>query len=595
MGTRASCGELQADSRGSGDTAQPQLRQQAARGSAAGAESAMAEQVALSRTQVCGILREELYQGDDFHQADTHIFIIMGASGFPGGSVVKNLPAMQETRVQSLSQEDLLEEGDLAKKKIYPTIWWLFRDGLLPEDTYIVGYARSRLTVADIRKQSEPFFKATPEEKSKLEEFFARNSYVAGQYDDAASYERLNSHINALHQGTQTNRLFYLALPPTVYEAVTKNIHETCMSHTEGDAVLGSHRGWNRIIVEKPFGRDLQSSDRLSNHISSLFREDQIYRIDHYLGKEMVQNLMVLRFANRIFGPIWNRDNIACVILTFKEPFGTEGRGGYFDEFGIIRDVMQNHLLQMLCLVAMEKPASTDSDDVRDEKVKVLKCISEVQASNVVLGQYVGNPDGEGEATKGYLDDPTVPRGSTTATFAAAVLYVENERWDGVPFILRCGKALNERKAEVRLQFRDVAGDIFRQQCKRNELVIRVQPNEAVYTKMMTKKPGMFFNPEESELDLTYGNRYKNVKLPDAYERLILDVFCGSQMHFVRSDELREAWRIFTPLLHHIEHEKAQPIPYVYGSRGPVEADELMKRVGFQYEGTYKWVNPHKL
>ncbi|XP_068388893.1 glucose-6-phosphate 1-dehydrogenase isoform X1 [Eschrichtius robustus] len=555
MGTRASSGEQHADSRSIGDRVQRRRVKEAARGPAASAESIMAGQVALSRTQVCGILREELYQGDAFHQADTHIFIIMGAS------------------------------GDLAKKKIYPTIWWLFRDGLLPEDTYIVGYARSRLTVADIREQSEPFFKAAPEEKPKLEEFFARNSYVAGQYDDAASYERLNSHMNALHQGPQANRLFYLALPPTVYEAVTKNIHETCMSQT----------GWNRIIVEKPFGRDLQSSDRLSNHIASLFREDQIYRIDHYLGKEMVQNLMVLRFANRIFGPIWNRDNIACIILTFKEPFGTEGRGGYFDEFGIIRDVMQNHLLQMLCLVAMEKPASTHSDDVRDEKVKVLKCISEVQASNVVLGQYVGNPNGEGEATKGYLDDPTVPRGSTTATFAAVVLYVENERWDGVPFILRCGKALNERKAEVRLQFRDVAGDIFRQQCKRNELVIRVQPNEAVYTKMMTKKPGMFFNPEESELDLTYGNRYKNVKLPDAYERLILDVFCGSQMHFVRSDELREAWRIFTPLLHQIEREKAQPIPYVYGSRGPVEADELMKRVGFQYEGTYKWVNPHKL
>nr|XP_011716116.1 glucose-6-phosphate 1-dehydrogenase [Macaca nemestrina] len=518
----------------------------------------MAEcRVALSRTPgVRGSCGKSLFQGDASHQSGfTHIFIIMGAV------------------------------GDLAKKKIYPTVWWLFRDGLLPENTFIVGYARSRLTVADIRKQSEPFFKATPEEKLKLEDFFARNSYVAGQYDEAASYQRLNSHMNALHLGSQANRLFYLALPPTVYEAVTKNIHESCMSQI----------GWNRIIVEKPFGRDLQSSDRLSNHISSLFREDQIYRIDHYLGKEMVQNLMVLRFANRIFGPIWNRDNIACVILTFKEPFGTEGRGGYFDEFGIIRDVMQNHLLQMLCLVAMEKPASTNSDDVRDEKVKVLKCISEVQANNVVLGQYVGNPDGEGEATKGYLDDPTVPHGSTTATFAAVVLYVENERWDGVPFILRCGKALNERKAEVRLQFHDVAGDIFHQQCKRNELVIRVQPNEAVYTKMMTKKPGMFFNPEESELDLTYGNRYKNVKLPDAYERLILDVFCGSQMHFVRSDELREAWRIFTPLLHQIELEKPKPIPYLYGSRGPMEADELMKRVGFQYEGTYKWVNPHKL
>ena len=172
---------------------------------------------------------------------------------------------------------------------------------------------------------------------------------------------------------------------------------------------------------------------------------------------------------------------------------------------------------------------------------------------------------------------------------------MESECWDGVPFILRCGKVLNERKAEVRLQFCDMAGDIFWRQCKRNELVNRVQPNEAVYTKTMTKKPGMFFNPEESELDLTYGSRYKNVKLPDAYERLILVVFCSSQMHLVRSNELREAWRIFTPLLRHIEREKARPIPYVYGSRGPVEADELMKCVGSQYEGTYKWVNPHKL
>ncbi|CAM4705781.1 unnamed protein product [Caretta caretta] len=524
-------------------------------GSGSSNSSTMTLQRELSRSQVCGMMREELCQGKDFLQSDTHIFIIMGAS------------------------------GDLAKKKIYPTIWWLFRDGLLPDDTYVMGYARSKITVADIRKQSQPYFKVEPDEQEKLEEFFARNSYMSGTYDDSTSFRRLNAHLDALHNGDKANRLFYLALPPSVYEHVTRNIKECCMGHG----------GWNRIIVEKPFGKDLESSNKLSNHIASLFREDQIYRIDHYLGKEMVQNLMVLRFGNRIFGPVWNRDNVACVILTFKEPFGTEGRGGYFDEFGIIRDVMQNHLLQMLCLVAMEKPASTNSDDVRDEKVKVLKCISELQLGNVVLGQYMGNPDGVGEARKSYLDDPTVPTGSNTATFAIAVLYVDNERWDGVPFVLRCGKALNERKAEVRLQFRDVPGDIFHQQCKRNELVIRVQPNEAVYTKMMTKKPGMFFDPEESELDLTYGNRYKDVKLPDAYERLILDVFCGNQMHFVRSDELREAWRIFTPLLHKIESERIKPIPYCYGSRGPPEADELMKRVGFQYEGTYRWVNPHKL
>ncbi|KAJ0036239.1 hypothetical protein NQD34_004916 [Periophthalmus magnuspinnatus] len=515
----------------------------------------MSGSLPLSRSEVFGELRKELHDDKEFHQSDVHIFIIMGAS------------------------------GDLAKKKIYPTLWWLFRDGLLPEQTYFVGFARSQLTVDAIRTACMPYLKVTDSEAERLDVFFKRNTYISGKYDDESSFSALNTHLLSLPGGAEANRLFYLALPPSVYHDVTKNIKHQCMST----------KGWNRIIVEKPFGRDLQSSEELSTHLSSLFTEEQIYRIDHYLGKEMVQNLMVLRFGNRIFGPIWNRDSIACVVLTFKEPFGTQGRGGYFDDFGIIRDVMQNHLLQMLCLVAMEKPASTSSDDVRDEKVKVLKSIAPVTMSDVVLGQYVVDPEGEGDTKLGYLDDPTVPKGSTQATFATAVLYVHNERWDGVPFILRCGKALNERKAEVRLQFTDVPGDIFDNQCHRNELVVRVQPNEAVYAKMMSKKPGVYFHPEETELDLTYKSRYKDVKLPDAYERLILDVFCGSQMHFVRSDELREAWRIFTPLLHHIEKEKPKPIPYKYGSRGPAEADELSKRVGFRYEGTYKWVNPHKL
>ncbi|KAJ8397014.1 hypothetical protein AAFF_G00010680 [Aldrovandia affinis] len=509
--------------------------------------------VPLSRSEVFGQLRKELHDDEMFHQSDAHIFIIMGAS------------------------------GDLAKKKIYPTLWWLFRDGLLPEKTYFVGFARSNLTVEGIRAACLPHMKVADGEAERLSVFFSRNSYLSGRYDEESSFTQLHAHLSTLPEGHDANRLFYLALPPSVYHHVTQNIRHHCMSR----------KGWNRVIVEKPFGRDLQSSEELSAHLSSLFSEDQIYRIDHYLGKEMVQNLMILRFGNRIFGPIWNRDSVACVVLTFKEPFGTQGRGGYFDSFGIIRDVMQNHLLQILSLVAMEKPASTSSDDVRDEKVKVLKCIAPVTLSDVVLGQYLGDPEGEGDAKLGYLDDPTVPKGSHTATFATAVLYVHNERWDGVPFILRCGKALNERKAEVRLQFTDVPGDIFGGQCQRNELVVRVQPNEAVYAKMMSKKPGVYFSPEETELDLTYGSRYRDVKLPDAYERLILDVFCGSQMHFVRSDELREAWRIFTPLLHQIDRERTPPIPYPYGSRGPAEADEMVKKVGFRYEGTYKWVNPH--
>ncbi|KAG7283832.1 hypothetical protein CRUP_034019 [Coryphaenoides rupestris] len=389
--------------------------------------------------------------------------------------------------------------------------------------------------------------KVAEDESECLSAFFSRNSYLSGRYDEGASFSQLNAHLSSLPGGADANRLFYLALPPTVYHHVSANIGTYCMSS----------KGWTRVIVEKPFGHDLRSSQELSLHLASLFKEEQIYRIDHYLGKEMVQNLMVLRFGNRLFGPIWNRSSVAAVVLTFKEPFGTQGRGGYFDDFGIIRDVMQNHLLQMLSLVAMEKPASTSSDDVRDEKVKVLKCVAPVIMSDVVLGQYVGDHQGQGPATLGYLDDPTVPKGSCTPTFATAVLY-----------------ALNERKAEVRLQFTDVPGDIFAERCVRNELVVRVQPDEAIYLKMTTKKPG-------------------DLKLPDAYERLLLDVFCGSQMHFVRSDELREAWRIFTPLLHHIEGHKTPPIPYTYGSRGPPEADELVQRVGFSYGGTYKWVKPH--
>lgn len=343
------------------------------------------------------------------------------------------------------------------------------------------------------------------------------------------------------------------------------------------------------MIVEKPFGHDAQSSAELSSHLSKLFKEEQLYRIDHYLGKEMVQNLMTIRFGNRIFNPTWNRENIASVLITFKEPFGTHGRGGYFDDFGIIRDVMQNHLLQILSLLAMEKPASIHPDDIRNEKVKVLKSIEELSLKDVVLGQYVGDPEGEGDAKYGYIDDETVPEGSKTPTYALAVLQIRNERWDGVPFILRCGKALNERKAEVRIQYHDVAGDIFEGKTKRNEMVIRVQPGEALYVKMMTKSPGITFDMEETELDLTYRHRYKEVTLPDAYERLILDVFCGSQMHFVRSDELHEAWRIFTPLLHDIEETKPEPIPYVYGSRGPKEANTKCDESNFKYYGSYKW------
>lgn len=472
--------------------------------------------------------------------------------------------------------------GDLSKKKIYPSMWQLFKQGYLPKSIHFVGYSRSKTTFLELKEKLIPYLKIQDGEEEMFEQFVRLNKYVAGAYDKPEALANLDAEISALESPkAKSNRIFYLALPPSVFASVTQGIRQHCWGKN----------GWNRIIVEKPFGKDSQSSEVLSTHLTGLFQEEEIYRIDHYLGKEMVQNLIALRFANRMFGPLWNRENIASIVITMKEPFGTGGRGGYFDEFGIIRDVVQNHLLQVLSLVAMEKPVSLNASDIRDEKVKVLKCVAPLQVKDTVLGQYVGNPDGEGDAKLGYLDDKTVPANSITPTFAAVLLQISNERWEGVPFFIRAGKALNERKAEIRVQFKDVAGDIFGAEMnKRNELVIRVQPREAVYCKFMTKKPGTHnIETLETELDLTYNQRFEDLKLPDAYERLILDVFCGSQTNFVRSDELHEAWRIFTPLLHRIEKEKVSPHKYVYGSRGPREADELVKKHGFVYTGTYKW------
>lgn len=526
--------------------------------------------------------------------------------------------------------------GDLAKKKVYPTLWALFRDDLLPKGTVIIGYARSERTVEQLREDVSKYVKIDykSSQKELWEKFWSLNSYLKGSYDKSEDFESLNQHIIKLHNEEKDpiiNRLFYLALPPVVYASVSKLIRENCIPNepipgstdldnlsSNGDQkddklrpsfrertktsssehsittanTISDTKNWSRVIIEKPFGRDSESSAELSSHLSELYEENQIYRIDHYLGKEMVQNLIAIRFGNRLFSKTWDRENISSVYITFKEPFGTYGRGGYFDQFGMIRDVMQNHLLQILSLVAMERPVSSNPEDIRDEKVKVLRCITPVQREDLIVGQYTGNPEADGEAKLGYLDDPTVPKDSKTETYALAVLRVNNERWDGVPFFLRCGKALNERKAEVRIQYKDVPGDIFNGQLKRNELVMRVQPGEAVYVKMMTKQPGRSFDLEETELDMTYNKRYKDTILPDAYERLILDVFYGSQMHFVRSDELAEAWRIFTPVLKEIESKKENPLPYKFGSRGPHQADSLVAEHGYKFYGTYKWPAP---
>jgi len=447
------------------------------------------------------------------------------------------------------------------------------------------------LTIDKVFQNAEKYMKIQNDERELFEKFTQLNSYVAGSYDKPEDFQRLHEETIKISQRKDDYRYFYLALPPSVYDSVSEMISKHCRPEAPG---------WLRLIVEKPFGKDLESSNKLSEHLNKFYTEEEIYRIDHYLGKEMVQNILALRFSNRMFSRVWNRDSIAAVIIIFKEDIGTEGRGGYFDEFGIIRDVIQNHLIQILSIVAMEKPRSTVGEDIRDEKVRVLRSVAPIKLEDVVIGQYVGDKDSPiTERQQGYLDDKGVPKDSVTPTFAQTILFVNNERWDGVPFILRAGKAMNEKKAEIRIQFRDVPGGMFeeeltengeKQKLARDELVVRIQPNEAIYLKINTKRPGeMGYSIEETELDLTYNQRYQGVKLPDAYERLILDVFMGSKINFVRSDELQEAWRIVDPILAQIDNRKLSIIPYKFGVYGLREAFARAAHHGYVYTGTYSW------
>ncbi|GFY87267.1 glucose-6-phosphate dehydrogenase 6 [Actinidia rufa] len=504
-------------------------------------------------------------------------------STFRNESFSKEYAIVSETGCLSIIV--LGASGDLAKKKTFPALFNLYRQGFLQSnEVHIFGYARTNISDDELRNRIRGYLiQGSGSSAKQLEEvskFLQLIKYISGSYDSGEGFQLLDKEISGYEFSKNTiegssRRLFYLALPPSVYPSVCKMVKNYCMNKAD----LG---GWTRIVVEKPFGKDLGSAEQLSAQIGELFDEPQIYRIDHYLGKELVQNLLVLRFANRFFLPLWNRDNIANVQIVFREDFGTEGRGGYFDEYGIIRDIIQNHLLQVFCLVAMEKPVSLKPEHIRDEKVKVLQSVVPIKNEEVVLGQY-----------EGYRDDPTVPDNSNTPTFATVVLRVHNERWEGVPFILKAGKALNSRKAEIRIQFKDVPGDIFKcQKQGRNEFVIRLQPSEAMYMKLTVKQPGLEMSTVQSELDLSYGQRYQGVTIPEAYERLILDTIRGDQQHFVRRDELKAAWEIFTPLLHRIDDGEVKPLTYQPGSRGPAEADQLLERAGYVQTHGYIWIPP---
>ncbi|XP_020257965.1 glucose-6-phosphate 1-dehydrogenase, chloroplastic-like isoform X3 [Asparagus officinalis] len=458
--------------------------------------------------------------------------------------------------------------GDLAKKKIFPALFALFYEDFLPQHFTIFGYARSKLTDEELRIMISQTLTCRIDKREncgdKMEHFLQRCFYHEGQYGSENDFSELNKKLREKEAGRSPNRLFYLSIPPNIFIDVVR-----CASRS-----ATSPMGWTRVIVEKPFGRDSESSAKLTKSLKQYLTEDQIFRIDHYLGKELVENLSVLRFSNLVFEPLWSRQYIRNVQLIFSEDFGTEGRGGYFDSYGIIRDIMQNHLLQILALFAMETPVSLDAEDIRNEKVKVLRSIRTLQLEDVVVGQYKGHKKG-GISYPSYTDDPTVPKNSLTPTFAAAALFIDNARWDGVPFLMKAGKALHTKRAEIRVQFRHVPGNLYKSKFgsdldrATNELVIRVQPGEAIYLKINNKIPGLSMRLDRSNLNLLYSSKYP-AEIPDAYERLLLDAIEGEHRLFIRSDELDAAWALFTPVLKELEDKKIVPELYPYGSTGPV-------------------------
>ncbi|PIA51033.1 hypothetical protein AQUCO_01100093v1 [Aquilegia coerulea] len=471
--------------------------------------------------------------------------------------------------------------GDLAKKKIFPALFALYYEDCLPKHFTVFGYARSKMTDAELRDMVSRTLTCRIDKREncseKMEQFLKRCFYHSGQYDSEKNFAELDTKLRDHEGGRVSNRLFYLSIPPNIFTEVVK-----CASKSASSA-----NGWTRVIVEKPFGRDAESSAALTRDLKQYLVEDQIFRIDHYLGKELVENLSVLRFSNLIFEPLWSRQYIRNVQFIFSEDFGTEGRGGYFDNYGIIRDIMQNHLLQILALFAMETPVSLDAEDVRNEKVKVLRSMKPLQLENVVVGQYKSHTKG-GVTYPAYTDDKTVPKGSLTPTFAAAALFINNARWDGVPFLMKAGKALHSKIAEIRVQFRHVPGNLFNRSFgtdldrATNELVIRVQPDEGIYLKINNKVPGLAMRLDRSNLNLHYAARYSK-EIPDAYERLLLDAIEGERRLFIRSDELDAAWALFTPVLKELEEKKVMPEFYPYGSRGPVGAHYLAARHNVQW------------
>ncbi len=476
--------------------------------------------------------------------------------------------------------------GDLAHRKVIPALYQLWRTNLLPHDFVILAIGRrdydDETLREDLRKSLEKFSRVLPLDEAAWRSFAGRIRYQKCNFDDPAAYDALVTTLDRIdrERNSRGNHLYYLATQPSAFAEIVTQLGRVGLDHERHEG------GWRRIVIEKPFGHDLVSAIRLNREVGKVFRESQVYRIDHYLGKETVRNLLVFRFGNGIFEPIWNRRHIDHVQITVAESIGVENRGAFYEETGASRDFLQNHLLQLMSLVAMEPPATFDADALRDEKVKVIRAIAELSTdeirSDVIRGQY-GPGWVAAKQVQGYRSEPEVDPASETETYVAARFEVDDWRWSGVPFYLRTGKRLPKRASEIAIQFKEVPHRLFRESGTDpdpNLLAIRIQPDEGIMLRFGAKVPGLGIDVRSVTMDFTYGSAF-TVDSPDAYETLILDALLGDASLFTRADEVEGAWARVTPIIESWADEPAPDFPnYEAGSWGPKAADELLAREG---------------